>query len=315
MKRAIACLILLAGCIAAAHGEQGSVAQYRFYGSWRSLGHRLPGAYRFIDRLNLTEEQQELLGKVYQDWASKRREAYAAVMKQIPSLSAEERKDPEKVKAYYAKRSDLLRKAQTPPDIDLVTDILTEPQLAKIQEAGKVLAALDAWLADHLAQYDKKLDALLGPVVSEKPQAEQYRYQMFEVYLKGGALLGRLGLTEQQDEALQGLRKRYYAEFSRMLAPLSISLANAKVSYTNLQGVRSHVGRKGGEAIRHRYREQIKEVLTKDQQALLEQAVQIVEERDKAVWERYSAYLLELEAILPYRGSAPGQANQGKKPN
>ena len=131
MRRFLLCVLVLAASGLARGAGQGEGDQ-RYYGRWRSLAYQLPGAHRFLDRLNLTEGQQKALDRVSREWLAKRRESYTAALKNLPPLAQADRKDPEKVQAYYAKRSQALKDAQVPPPVELVNDILVEEQLHKL---------------------------------------------------------------------------------------------------------------------------------------------------------------------------------------
>ena len=278
---------------------EGAAAQERYVGAWRSLAYQLPGAYRFIDRLALTEEQQKALDKVQKDWAAQRQEAYGAAMKDFPPLSAEDQKDPQKVKEYYAKRTDVLKAAQVPPPVDYVHDILTEDQLNKISEARKVMEGWERWLAQNLGEYDRKLDGILGPAPEDPTGTKQYTYQMFSGFVAGGSLLGRLRLTPAQDAALQEIRKQYYSEYGSLWAPLGQPPAGGVVSYQQMNAVRAAIATKGWAELKEKYRILVDRLLTEEQRERLAKALAATEERDEAVWKRYSQYVADLSAILP----------------
>jgi len=283
-----------------AGGAQQSVSQYRFYGRWRSLARQLPGAYRFIDRLDLTEEQQKALDKAYEKWTNDRREANALALKDLPPLSKDDRKDLPKLRKYYAERQRRLQKAQIPVPVDQVEDVLSQEQLAKLNSAHKAVEVWNRWLAGHVVKHDKEMDDLLGPVSEEQPRAYQYTYSMFGRLVKGGSLLGRVGLTEEQNAELTELRRHYYREYSELMGPLWHSLRGAKLSPVSVSGIRAAAAAKGADEIRNRYTEQLKKVLTEEQLELLSKADEIARRRDAAIWERYSQYVLDLSAILPY---------------
>ena len=318
MKR----VLLLAAILAAAASSRAaelSVAGYRFYGSWRSLAHQLPGAHRFLDRLDLTEEQQKALGKVHKDWLAERREAYALARKGVPPLSAKDGSDPQKRTAYYERLREALRKAQVPPPVALANDILSEEQQGKLAEADKVIEAWDKWLAERMTKSEAELDEVLGPASESQPVATQYAYTLFGSLVKGGELLGRLRLSEEQDTGLQDLRKEYYAEYSAMMGPLYQSLGplgRGKVPHASSMAVRVAIAKKGGAQVKEKYRRKLQSLLTKEQQNLLSMAHNITQERDRAIWDRYSQYIQDLSAILPPPTPArnPGTNTKAEQP-
>ncbi|MFO7898776.1 MAG: hypothetical protein R6V58_06910 [Planctomycetota bacterium] len=299
MNRLLTVLTLLTVAAAAPAGE-GTVAQYEFYGRWRHLARQLPGGYRFIDRLDLTEEQKKALDNVYDDWQTERREQRAEALKSLPKLSKGDRKDKAKVRAYYEKRRDLLRETAVPPPVELVGDILTADQLARIREANQVVDEWNRWLAAHVKKYEARLDALLGPVPADEPASQRYAYRAFAPYLDGGEMLGRVGLDGPQTEKLQSMRKEYYREYSAMMGPLWQSLRDTEVSAGAVRTVRTAISHKGRSKIQQQYGQKLKEILTDEQLAQLRRADAIMKERDAAIWERYERYLAEISAILPY---------------
>ncbi|MFW6107933.1 MAG: hypothetical protein ACOC70_01910 [bacterium] len=311
MNRLLGVLTLLTVATAALAGDQ-TVAQYAFYGRWRHLARQLPGGYRFIDRLDLTEEQKKGLDKVYDDWQTERRERRAEALQSLPKLSKEDRKDKAKLRAYYEKRRDLLRGTAVEPPVDLVSDVLTTDQLAKIQQADQVVNEWNRWLAAHVKKYEAKLDALLGPVPADEPAARRYAYQAFAPYLEGGEMLGRVGLDEAQTEKLQDMRKEYYRQYSAMMGPLWQSLRDTEISAGTIRTVRTAISHKGRSRIQEQYGETLKEILTEEQLVQLREADAIVKERDAAIWERYQRYLAEISAILPYpeRPGKPAEADE-----
>ena len=282
-----------------ARAAQENGSPQRVYGSWRALAYQLPGAYRFIDRLDLTEEQQKALDKVYKDWSTERRELMRRALETLPPLTAEERKDPERLKAYYAKRTDLYKAAQIPPPVALVNLILSDEQVERILEANKVVEAWRKSLAECMETYDAKLDGLLGPAPEGQPASRTYMYRMFDALIPGGSLLVRLKLSDKQTAALEGLRKRYYTEYREKLAQLSLSLRGGQISYAHMRAARRSVGAKAQAEVKEQHRKLLRKVLTEAQQSLLADAGKIVEERDKVIWDRYLRYVEEFSAILP----------------
>ena len=72
--------------VARVGAAQGPVVTFRVQGSWRSLAYQLPGAYRFLDRVDLTQEQQKALDQVHKQWMAEQREAYEKVRKEVGPL-------------------------------------------------------------------------------------------------------------------------------------------------------------------------------------------------------------------------------------
>jgi len=280
---------------------------------WRYLTYNLPGAYALLDRLDLAEAQQKVLSEVYKRYMIEHRKAYAAVAKELPRMAAGDYKDAKKMKAYYARRDELLKKHKAAPPVEEVSDILTPDQLGKILEANQVIAGWEKWLLAHLAAYDKKLDELLGPV----PEAEEggyrymahYTYRVLDAYVRGAAALGgRLGLTEQQKAALAELEKGRYAQVTAMTGPLSPSLRSGKLKMDHAAAVRSAVNKEAWAKANEAHRQAVEKLLTKEQGDALAKGMKILEERDRAICERYAGYVEDLSKILPPRKKAGAPA-------
>jgi len=311
MKKVLALALVLV-VLPSAHA-----AQRRFWGrrapGWRLLVYRLPGAYGMLDRLDLSDDQKKQLGEIYKDWSGKWRKAAEAAAQNIPRLSEEDRKDRSKLRAYWMKRREAYRKARPEPPVDKVGDILTPDQLGKVLEANQTVAGWLKWLADEMPKYDKKLDELLGPAPEGLTPAKQRTYDGLGNYMSGGTLLGRLGLTAEQEAALLELGKtRSTDAYLSFVAPLDPSLRGAKLSAAHARAVRNAVRSDGWDTVKKAKQEQVEKVLTQQQRDLLAKAVSVLNERSKAVCERYSDYLEDLEKILPKPTRRPGRAAAGR---
>lgn len=290
--------------LGAAEGAAGQGAieiRTRSQDAWSPLLYQLPGAYRLLDRLDLTEEQRKALAKIYNDWATERRDAYREIATKLPQLSAEDRKDPEKLKAYMTRYTEIYKAAHVTPPIELVEDVLSDVQLAKIQEATRIMEEWEHWLAGHMAQYTKALDQLLGPVpVPEAEGAGQhFILRTYESLVRGGELFSRLSLSSAQIEELKALWGRYRTEYSSMLTPLSQQPREDAISIRQQMEVRHIIATKAQETIRDKYGKLAMQILTPPQRELFTKALALIEERDRALWERYERYVLDLSAVLP----------------
>ncbi len=285
-----------------AAGVQGTLEVHAFpQGAWRSLLYQLPGAYRFLDRLDLTEEQQKALTRIYNEWAAERRGAYRDIAAKLPQLSAEDRKDPEKLKAYMIRYAELYKAAQIALPIELVDDVLSDAQLAKIREATRVMEEWEQWLAAHMAKYAKTLDELLGPVPAFEAQGagQSFVFRTYESLVKGGELFGRLGLSSAQTEELKSLWGQYQTEYGSRLTALGHQSSEGPVPLQQQMEARRIIAAKTQEQIRDKYSKLAMEILTPQQRDLLAKATDLIEERNKVLWERYEHYVFELSAIMP----------------
>ncbi len=306
MKKVLALALVLSVPLSA------HAAQRRFQGrrqeGWRSLAYGLPGAYGMLDRLTLSNDQKKQLDEVYKDWSGKWRKAAEEAGQKIPRLSEEDRKDRNKLRAYWIQRREAYRKARPEPPVDKVGDILTPDQLGKVLEANQTVAGWLKWLAEQMPKYDKKLDALLGPAPEGLTPAKQRLYDNLDNYMDGGALLGRLGLTAKQETELQELGKtRSTDAYSSIVAPLDPSLRGAKLSAAHAGAVRDAIRDDGWDLFKEAKREEVEKVLTQEQRDLLAKALLVVRERDKAIWKRYSDYLEDLGKIIPKPTGTPGR--------
>ncbi len=295
----------------------GARAQYegrgyggaRGKGDWRYLTYNLPGAYALLDRLDLSEAQQKALSEVYKRYMVEHRKAYAAVTKELPRIAARDYKDGKKMKAYYARRDELLEKHKAALPTEEVSDILTPDQLGKILEANQVIAGWEKWLLAHLAACDKKLDELLGPVPEAEeggyPYMAHYTYRVLDAYIQGAAALGgRLGLTEQQKAALAELGKGRYAQITAMIGPLSPSLRSGKLKTGHAAAVQSAVNKEAWAKVNEAHRQAVEKLLAKEQRDALAKGMKVLEERDRAICERYAGYVEDLSKVLPPRNKA-----------
>ena len=101
---------------------------------------------------------------------------------------------------------------------------------------------------------------------------------------------------------LRGYKTQYYADRTQLYAPLRLTYpvgAGTVASYAQRRVVSRVISRKANEDTRNTYRQRLLEVLTPPQRKLLDEARAVVKQRDDAIWERYSRYVIELSAILP----------------
>ena len=67
MQRAL-CLVMILAVPLGARGAGGPAERRALLGNWRMLVYRLPGGYRFLDRLELKEQQTKVLGEIHREW-------------------------------------------------------------------------------------------------------------------------------------------------------------------------------------------------------------------------------------------------------
>jgi len=294
--------LLIAVCVVvlplAADAAGRRPGRFQRAAGWQELASGLPGAYAYLGRLRLTQEQKEMLGEVYKEWSGRWREAAARAAAGVPRLSDKERQSPAKMRAYYVKRREARAKAKPAPPIEKVGNLLTPEQLGKVLEANRAVADWNKWLAENLPKWDAKLDAVLGPRPEGLTDQKQRAFSGLRDYLPGGALLGRLGLTEAQETALMELgvgRNRAYAE---LVGPLGPALRAAPLSGSQTAAVQGAVRNTGWDAVKAAHGASIRKQLSAEQLAKLAKAVAVVEERDKAISTRYAEYVAALSKIL-----------------
>jgi YD repeat-containing protein len=303
MRRIAALLLLLALPVFAQDagtGEPKPPAKPTPRGQRRFLTYRMPGAYRFVERLDLTDEQKSALDRIAADWMAERRSAQTKTMNEMGKLGPEARKDPEKVRAHYAKLRERLEEMRPEPPVDLVEDVLTEEQRKTIGEAGKVTAEWTQWLAGAIEANNRKLDKVLGARDEATGDPMRYRYHAYGQLLAARwRLASRLQLTDAQAAALESLYKEYSSE-SRMVMTSALRDARSDgIPSAEASQIGSMVRVRMRNALLEKYRARAQDLLTSDQRSALDEAERIAKERDEAVWERYQQYMAALSSVLP----------------
>ena len=308
MKKMLVVVMLLAVPLGA-QAQRGHYGQDGYPGmagrgkaSLATLRYYLPGAYALLDRLELTEEQEKILVEIAKKHLAERRKASTAAWKSVPRVAGADLKDPEKRKAYYAKTREAYKAARLDPPIDEISNVLTPEQLGRILKADQIIAEWRTWLAEHLAAYDKKLTAAVGPEPEAEPGAytARYAYYVFENYLKGSSQLARrLGLAKEQGAALAKLRQRPYGARSPFLFALTTPPKDGKLSATRLRSIQTLLSARAWEEKKKETRAKIEELLTGKQRDALAAGVKILEERDAAILKRYTQCVAEVDKILP----------------
>jgi len=286
----------------AAQAERGRerVTRGKGHPTWRALAYRLPGGYGFLDRLDLSEEQQKVLGEIHTEWATRWSKAYRAAMSEIPRLTREDYKDRKKVRAYNAKARAAYRTVQVAPPTELVANVLTPEQLGKVLEADKVVEEWAKWLTAHLDQYGTKLDAAVGPAAEDPALAAPYAYGALDAYLPGAAgLVERLGLTEEQRAALEKLSAERQTEYHRLMAPLVPSLRRHTRLADQQYAIRSALSKRIWEDVAAKQRGRVEALLTTEQKEKLAKGVKVIQERDVQIADRYKVYAEKVDKVLP----------------
>ena len=298
MRTARLALVVLVALTSGAHAAGRGRRQARQVPGWRRLAYYLPGAFAYVDRLALSNEQKKVLDETYKDWSGKWRSAATEAAKGLPALSQQDRKDPRKVRAYRQKRWLVWQKSQPTPPVELVSDVLTPEQLGKVLAANQVVAGWNKWLKEHLPAYEKRLDEILGAKPDDVAPGEERAYRNLEDYLPGAALLGRLGIGDKEKAKLQAMGRRQTADYGRVVGPLGPALRAATLSNDETYAVRHAVERKRWPDVKQARAAEIEALLTEEQKAKLSKALAVAKERDAAVAERYKQYVAELEKLL-----------------
>jgi len=301
---ALAAVVLLAASAVAAENEDWKKKreEWRAEHGWRSLGYSMPGGYRLLDRLELTDPQKKVLGQVAAEWYKKRGEAGKALAGKLPKMSAADWKDPEKRKAYYRKREELTAEMKIGPPVDQVKAVLTIEQLDKIEGANQIIAAWSKWVQETVPAYENRLADAVGPAPEKATHGTRYFYARLEKALPGATLLGRLGLPEETTKELRKVAGWGFAPESaaRRRAALEL-LKGQKVPARSATAVRSAVmgGKRGRRT--EKARQAVKGLLTADQAQRLAKGAAIVKERDEAVARKYAECVAKLNKVLPPR--------------
>ncbi len=285
-----------------ASAAAGKELEQRLYskGTWRQMAFYLPGSFKFLDRLVLTEEQRELLDEITGEWSVKRAQAMEKVRKEMPMPE-----DAAGRMNYYSKFREAVEKASGPPPVDRIREVLTIEQLDKLDEAEQAIKAWHEWLRAELPKYEAKLNEILGPAPKDVPPAELYRYHALASVHEGTALFYRIGLSEKQRAALASLRRLpfNYSWFATSLEGTGL----AQEQVLMVTGIVNAAARRV--ASDAAVREKIDQLLTDEQKAKLTKALAVVQERDGAIAERYATLDEKLGTLLPFPApaAAPGQ--------
>ncbi len=276
--------------------------EYQVKWGWWSLTYSLPGGFALIGRLDLTDEQKKTLGEVASAWTKERREATAELQRQLPKMTAEDYKDPDRRKAYYDKRKELAAKLKVEPPVDRVCEVLTEKQLDKIGGAHQIIVAWSKWVQETVPAYEKRLTDAVGPAPEKETTADRYMFSRLAPALPGATLLGRLGLPEETTKELRKVAGWGFAPGSaaRRRAALEL-LKSQKVPARSATAVREAV--MGGETERRteKRRQAVKGLLAADHVQRLAKGAAIVKERDEAVAKKYAECVEKLNKVLPPR--------------
>ncbi|MFO7898777.1 MAG: hypothetical protein R6V58_06915 [Planctomycetota bacterium] len=306
MKRLLIALLVFvvsAGALAAEEGEQGRGRRYgrgRGKASVRMLAAQLPGAYSLLPRLDLSDEQKEVLAEIYGDWAKAKRAAWKKVQGRLPRMSREDWQDPDKRAAYREVRD----KVQPAPPVDKVANVLSPEQLGKILKVNEVTAEFQKWLVELLTAYEKKLDAEVGKLPEQEDKAAWRRdYKVSHVlstYARGaGGLAERLGLTEKQEEALRALYPARHAPWAEQLALLGAVLNEGKLERSEAASIRTALTSRVREDANARTRKEVGEILTRSQERAIDKGLSLLEDRDGKILERYTTFAESVDAVLP----------------
>lgn len=307
-KLLVPALLLVSASVFAA--EQGGQAagrpkrqrdQYarRYKTSYYGLAYALPGAYGLINRLELSDEQKKVLGEVYSEYTTRQRKAYAGIRAKLPRLSREDWRDPEKRAAYTKEYRELMKTQKATISVEAVANVLTPDQLGKILSANELCANWQKWVVEYLIGTGNELDGVLGPEPAEVDAAKRALLARLAYYIKGGALLYRLGLTKEQHAELEKLAGEARAQRSAVGAMTRLSLAGDKLTPGQASAARSAIFAKAYQQIRERHAARAEGLLTQVQKDKLAKAAAIIDSRDKEIATRFIDYITKVDKILP----------------
>ena len=264
------------------------------------LAYAAGGGYAYLDRLTFTKDQEEALGAIWDEWWKKVRTAVASPRTQVPPLTGADAQDPDKQRARQAQRGALIAQELGKFPVDKLAEVLTPEQAAKIAEMDKVAADWVKWLDEYIAGYEKKLDAAVGPAAPAGEAGDPARYGLFDSYAKGASSLARrLGLTKEQDAALETLQKEKSGSVVALYGRLAPLFHSDKGWDTQLNETRQAMVRLGGDAQNDGLRQALEKLLTDDQRNRIARARPILEERDKGLWDKWKEHAAAADKVLP----------------
>jgi hypothetical protein len=168
-------------------------------------------------------------------------------------------------------------------------------------EIAKVLGDWNKWFTEYLAKYNKQLDVILGAAPADDGQwAVWSKYYMFDTYAKGAASIApRLGLTKEQDEAIQKLFAETQAEVRALNAPLGAAVRADQSGKGNAQALWGAIGQKCADLTNERFRQGLDKILTQDQRDKLTVACGLLDERNKGMAAPYAEFAAKISKIAP----------------
>ena len=310
MKRIVLAAALLAIPVAAQGQARYGYGGYGREPTMRTLAGVLPGAYSFVDRLGVTPEQEKVLLEIYKEWAAKKAKIDREIWQKLPRMTRADWNDPKKRAKHSAKRKELLAKAGIVPPVEKVSTVLTVEQLGKILEAEEVVNAWETWLLKHLKAYDAKLTTAIGPEDPEQTAAKNYAYGTLRVYEPGASrLAGRLEIADEQRAALRAIRAKSTRDYYDYTWALNSLRTSGKMTYGEVADLRTIVSSELMSKGQDERRAQIKKLLTQEQRDKIAKGLKILEERNKAIHDRYAKYVAELKKILPKAKAAAKKAD------
>jgi Spy/CpxP family protein refolding chaperone len=300
-------LTVSAAALAAGQAEEAKGARRKagHYAGLYGLSYSLPGGYALVNRLELSDEQKGMLGKIGQEYQKKRYALQRQAHAKLPKMDREDWRDSVKMAEWRRRREELLAEADLEPPIEKVGDVLTPEQLGKLLAGHAKYQEWIEWLTAYLAKTDAELDRLVGAVPDEPDSGHQTLFRWLALLVQDAGLLERLDLSEEQMVRLRELRDDY-AKASRSARRLVRPWTRAeKLPAEDASTIRSVLSVGVYRGVREKYRAKIEAVFTDEQKHRLGKARALLEKRDDAVTQKYLAYIEDVDDILPPRRKGP----------
>jgi hypothetical protein len=281
--------------------------------AWRGLSYALPDGYGHLDKLDLSDEQKKALGDIYNEWNAKRKKARSEALKNLPKLSAEDRRDAKKIKEHYEKREEVLKEANVPAPLDAVRGALKPDQLEKLEAAARAEQKWAKWIREELPKFEKRLNQAVGAEPDKGTRTNSYMLRRLASILPGATLIPRLGLDEDTTRKLLDIARSGHRRVSREARRAEYELRKMQRLDPDYGRTVGHALVVGREADSNKEKlAEISKLLSAEQQAKLAKGAAILRERNTAIWERFAVRRAALEKALPSAKSAATAANPAK---
>jgi Spy/CpxP family protein refolding chaperone len=271
-----------------------------------ALKNALPGGYALIDRLELTDGQKKLLEEIAAEHGKQRSAMQRQLHAKRPKLSKEDWKDAEKRAEYHVKWKALRAELKVKPPVEKVANVLTPEQLGQILEVNALHEKWVKWVSGHMKESGAELDKLLGAEPEKADAKLSSLMTILRQLIEGGALLGRVGLTDEQVVALTKVRDEYNNGRSGLYDTMYGAVRSDKLTVKQAASVRGALMRNVYAELKKKFSGKVEAVLTAEQKDKLAKALELTQTRNTALTQKYLVHVGAVNTLLPPKKKAAG---------